>query len=318
MISDGRRGIENQALGFAEALSRLRPLSLSRHRIENAGTFKAAPPRLQFALRGKPADYGLPKAMPAFAVGCGRQAIAPLLAIKAASPSTFTTYIQDPHIDPARFDLVIAPDHDALSGPNVETMLGAPNRITRERIITGTVAFTEKLETLPMPRIAMLIGGTSKTHTLQKSDHAVHINAARHALDKGYSVMITASRRTPDWVMADYRLLASDHNTVWLYDGTEDANPYFAFLGGADVILATEDSTNMLTEACATGKPVFTLPMSGKAGKFEQLYSALKTRCHVTPYAGGFTAPDYMPLNETARVAQQFWAHVDLKTAVVN
>jgi len=75
--------------------------------------------------------------------------------------------------------------------------------------------------------------------------------------------MITTSRRTPKSSIQDYKQFASKHENVWLYDG-EGENPYYAFLGGADAILVTEESTNMLTEACATGKPVFRLSMSGR------------------------------------------------------
>lgn len=318
VISDGRRGIENQALGLAEALATFRPIDITRHTITNHGAFKAAQPRMQLALRSKPADYGLPKFLPDIAVGCGRQSIAPLLAIKAARPDIFTAYIQDPKIEPARFDMVIAPAHDDLSARNVSPMIGAPNRITRDQIVKGTVAHQDRLDTLPMPRVAMLIGGTSKTHKLLKPDHDVHMQAAKDALAQGYSVLITASRRTPDWVIADYQKLCAIHDNVWLYDGTGDDNPYFAYLGGAESLLVTEDSTNMLTEACATGKPVFRLPMSGKAGKFKALYDSLNRRCNVTRYAGRFDAPAYPPLTETTRIAEQFWAQYDARGATLN
>lgn len=318
VVSDGRRGIENQALGLAQALSRTRALDIKRHTIDNTGAFKTAPPRMQFTLRSQPSDYGFTLPPPSIVIGCGRQAIAPLLSIKAAAPNVFTCYIQDPHIETERFDLVIAPEHDNLVGDNVETMIGAPNRVTRDSIIKSTVAFEETLDTVPMPRIAMLIGGASKSHKLSKKNHDVHINAAMDALTQGYSLLITASRRTPDWVTADYAKLSSEHDNIWFYDGTQPDNPYFAFLGGADIILATEDSTNMLTEACATGKPVFTLPMSGNAGKFQTLYDSLLARCHVQPYHGTFAAQDYTPLHETDRIATQFWAHFDMRAATLN
>lgn len=277
---------------------------------------------MQFALRGKPRDYGLPQTpaspWPDFVFGCGRQAVAPLLAIKAAAPGTFTTYIQDPHVDPARFDLVIAPDHDALSGPNVEVMTGSPNRVTRERIVKSTLAFSDRLERLPMPRLAVMIGGPSKTHTVSKASHETHRAAVQDGLKAGYSVMISVSRRTPDWVVSDYAHWAASEPRIWLYDGTEADNPYFAFLGGAEALLVTEDSTNMLTEACATGKPVYRLPMDGNPGKFTRLYDALENRCQVKLYDGTFKALPYAPLNETSRMAEQFWAHIDKKTAILN
>ena len=134
VISDGRRGIENQALGLAEAAGRLRTLEILIHTIENGAAFKAASPTLQFAMKSNPSDYGLCGPPPHLTIGCGRQAIAPLLALKKAHPDTFTVYVQDPRIDTDRFDLVIAPEHDALTGPNVETMIGSPNRVTEAEI----------------------------------------------------------------------------------------------------------------------------------------------------------------------------------------
>jgi len=318
VVSDGRRGIENQALGLAEAIQIKTPLSIKRHHIANSGAFKAAPPLLQFALKNKPFDFGLPADAPDIAIGCGRQAIAPLLALKSKAPNCFTVYLQDPHIDPSKFDVVVAPQHDSLSGDNVETTLGSLNRITEAQIVTNLLAHNERIETLPMPRIAMMIGGNSGTHKLTPSQHALHLAAAKKALIEGYSLLISASRRTPDWVIADYKRLESDHDNIWFYDGTQEDNPYFAFLGGAETILVTEDSTNMLTEACSTGKPVLRLPMKGRAGKFASLYSALEELCNVTMFSGDFDAPPYRPLNETSRIANQILAHLEARQATLN
>jgi len=65
----------------------------------------------------------------------------------------------------------------------------------------------------------------------------------------------------------------------------------------------------MLTEAASTGKPVFTLPMQGKPGKFEQLYKSLYERCNIRPFDGILTSENYPPLEETQRIAEQLWAH---------
>ena len=317
VISDGRRGIENQALGLAEAAGRIKPLEIITHIIENGAAFKAASPTLQFAMKSKPADYGLNGAPPQIAIGCGRQAIAPLLALKKHHPETFTVYVQDPRMVTDRFNLVIAPEHDSLEGPNVEVMIGSPNRVTDAEIIGQMLSFADGLAELPMPRAAMLIGGTSKTHKLGKPQHDAHLKAAKALIAKGYSLLITTSRRTPDWAIQDYKLLDSDNDAVWVYTG-DGPNPYFAFLGGADIILVTEDSTNMLTEAASTGKPVFTLPMQGKAGKFEGLYQSLANRCHIRPYDSNLESPKYEPLTETQRMALQLWAHYEARTAAIN
>ena len=308
VLSDGRRGIENQALGLAEAIGRLRPLTIAAKAIQPEGIMKAASSSLQLALKSSPESYGLTGECPDIAIGCGRQAIAPLRALrKRFSAELFTIYVQDPRISPKHFDLVIAPAHDKLSGKNVISMIGSPNRVTAERMIGETLSFAHALALYPAPRIAMLIGGGSKTHSLDQAAHGKHMEAAQSAILAGYSVMITTSRRTPGFVNKAYRELEKTHENVWFVDPEAGGdNPYFAFLGGADAILVTEDSTNMLTEACASGKPVFTLPMresSGGPGKFAALYQALTERCHVQPYMGSFAGKAYPPLNETGRVA---------------
>ena len=304
ILSDGRRGIENQALGLAESCAELRPLRLQTHHISHGSTFAALPPKAQFRLT----KFDLPDCD--IAIGCGRQAIAPLLHLKRKRPSVFTAYIQDPRLDPKLLDLVIAPNHDDLKGANVERMIGSPNRVTSAKIIGETLSFANGLSKLPQPRAAIMIGGNSKTHKLDKVSQAAHMKAATDLLAAGWSLLITASRRTPDFAVLEWKRLASDHDLIWFHDG-EGPNPYFAFLGGAEMILVTEDSTNMLTEACAAGKPVYRLPMSGKAGKFQRLYDALEARCHVTLYDGELGGTEYAPLNETARIAQLLWVHYE-------
>lgn len=313
VLSDGRRGILNQALGLAEAAARIRPLDITTHTIDNGKTFKALPPRLQLALRSKPKQYGLDSALANIAIGCGRQAIAPLLSIKKSRPECFTVYVQDPRISANNFDLIVAPQHDKIRGGNVETMIGSPNRITQKRLDDIEI-FAKQLAGLPAPRVTMLIGGNSKTHKLRPEQHKTHMAAAAHMLEQGYSLMISTSRRTPEWAIREYRALSEHHKNIWLYDG-EGENPYFAFLGAADIILVTEDSTNMLTESCTVGRPVFTLPMQGKPHKFHKLYNSLHDQCNVNSFTQDFTIENYKPLNETTRIAEKLWERFNTATS---
>ena len=308
VLSDGRRGIENQALGLAEALSRLHDTKITRYVLHSRGVFKSISPRLQSVLRKKPEQYGLSIPHPQIAIGCGRQAIAPLLALKKTlGKNIFTVYVQNPRINPKHFDLVIAPEHDNIHGRNVETMIGSPNSITQNLLKSETLKFSKQLKALPHPRAAILLGGTSKTHSFSPAIHAQHMETITQLLELGVSIMITASRRTPDWVRADYQKLSTTHKQIWYWDsasGQNNNNPYFAFIGSADMAFVTEDSTNMLTEACASGKPVYALPMAGSAKKFKHLYTALKTRCQLKPYSGLIESHTYEPLDETARVTK--------------
>jgi mitochondrial fission protein ELM1 len=139
----------------------------------------------------------------------------------------------------------------------------------------------------------------------------------KNLLSKNYALMITTSRRTPKFVKSDYQKLAGKNESIWYFDGAGE-NPYFAFLNAADLILVTEDSTNMLTESCTTGKPVFTLPMATKSSKarknlggnkFLRLLKQIETRCFVSPFATETTSPHYKPLDETTRIAHEILTH---------
>lgn len=74
----------------------------------------------------------------------------------------------------------------------------------------------------------------------------------------------------------------------------------------------------MLTEAASTGKPIFTLPMQGRPGKFQQLYDSLSEHCNIRPFDGNLEMAAYEPLEETQRMAEQLWAHYEARTAAIN
>lgn len=302
VLSDGRRGIENQALGLAEALAELAepeaPLEISSHYISRQGLSAKLPVFLRKWLKS---GKTLPDQPPHIAIGCGRMAIAPLIDLRAKG--VFTVYVQDPRIDPANFDVVIAPQHDGLSGDNVLSIIGAPNRITPERLAADKDMIKPKTDKTAV----FLIGGKSKTH--QYTPALINTHAAQIAdlLNSGWEVFLTTSRRTPIRALEYFSHFDRDFEAFHLYGG-RGPNPYFAYLHHADIIFVTEDSTNMLTEAASTGKPVFRLAMSGHPGKFQTLYDALESRCRIRPaFESDLALQSYAPLSETAIAAKFVW-----------
>ena len=313
VISDGRRGIENQALGLAEALARLTPLNITRKSVGSDPSFTALPPRLQYLRHAKPVKYGLTAPFPDIAIGCGRQAIAPLKVIKAQNPKTFIVYVQDPRGHYGLFDLIIAPQHDGLKRPNTVSMIGSPNRITTAKLQDAKHAFKSKLSNYKSPHAAMLIGGRSKTQFIDDLHLRHHIATAHKLMKAGYSLLITLSRRTDDVSRKTWTKFSRDYSDkIWFYDeeamGAEP-NPYFAFLAASDIIFVTQDSTNMLTEAYATTAPVYRLDMAGHTGKFQKLYAELDGFRDTPPLSETLKIPkaSYKPLHETDRVAAHLW-----------
>ena len=285
VVSDGRRGIENQALGLAEALGRLTPLQILP---------------IQVPRTGKLPDASMIE--PDLWIGCGRAAVRAAALHRRRWRRTRFVYVQKPRSQADLFDLIIAPRHDRMHGPNVLNILGSPNRITPQRLNECASAFADRLEALPGPHAVLLIGGDSKHHRFTDAACANLLDEADSIRRQAGSLMITVSRRTPDALTEALRSRYAQAERVWFHDG-DGPNPYFAFLAAADWICVTEDSTNMLCEAAATGAPVYRLGVDGDPGKFRLLYAGLEGAGAVRPYLGRLESWSYDPLHETDRAA---------------
>lgn len=310
VVSDGRAGIENQALGLAEAVARLTPADITIRRIRWRPAFDRLPSALKAPWMLDPeSDAPFPAAgepWPDLWVATGRASLPLSLAARRRSGGkTFVVQTQDPRLTPARFDMVVAPAHDGLSGDNVFEITGSPHRVTAEALAEGAKPFSARLDALPRPRVAVMVGGRSAAFDLppeHAAELAERIAAAVEAT--GGSLMLTFSRRTPEAAKAAMTArLTALPGLIW--DGSGD-NPLFAFLHDADHVLVTEDSANMATEAAATGKPVHILPMVAlkPAGKFARLHADLESLGAARPFDGTLESWFYTPLNETERAAR--------------
>ncbi|WP_331038468.1 mitochondrial fission ELM1 family protein [Brevundimonas sp.] len=309
VVSDGRIGMENQALGLAEAVQRQRPADITVKRIRWRPLFDKLPSALKTGGMLDPSsDRVAPasgEAWPDIWIATGRATLPLSAAVRRRSQGqTLVVQTQDPRWKLNAYDLVVAPAHDGVAAPNVLSITGSPHRVTPARLAEGAAAFEAALSPLPRPRVAVLIGGRSAAFDLTE-DHAVALadqigNAVRKA---GGSLMLTFSRRTPETARAAMTArLASLPGQIWNGAG---ANPYFAFLHFADHVLVTEDSANMAAEAASTGKPVHILPMIPlkPPGKFARLHADLKQRGAARPFDGSLEPWDYEPLAETDRAA---------------
>nr|MBC8445312.1 mitochondrial fission ELM1 family protein [Rhodospirillaceae bacterium] len=98
------------------------------------------------------------------------------------------------------FDLVCAPRHDAIpERPNIMQITGAPHRVTPQRLATAREDWQGRLEHLPEPRIALIVGGSTKRRKFtEQMARELGAEASRMATAAGGSLMVTTSRRSDD------------------------------------------------------------------------------------------------------------------------
>jgi mitochondrial fission protein ELM1 len=295
--------METQCLGLAEALG-LTPLV---KRIHPRAPWRWLPPNLWWrALAALDPGRGdtLAPPWPELLIASGRQSIAPTIAVGRASGGlTFTVMIQDPRVDPAHFGLVIAPEHDRITGPNVLRIKGSITRIAPDRLAAAAAAYADRVAGLPRPLIAVLIGGNSKVHRLTpERARALAEELLAAARSSGGSLLVTPSRRTGAENEGILRqALTAAPGEFWAHQGD---NPYFAYLGLADAIVVTGDSVNMVSEAASTGKPVHIADLPGGSAKFSRFHQSFFDAGIARPFAGRIETWSYPPLNETARAAE--------------
>ena len=308
-LDGGLVGSLNQALGIGEAIAAQSggagPIIVP---VAPRLLLTKIPPRLcpvtPWALRGGFA--GLPAELPDIVIACGKRTAVPALIIRkiarAKGRRCLAVYAQTPPVAPRHFDLVAAPAHDGLRGPNVVVTRAAPHRVTPDRLTAAADRFRAELEALPRPRVAVLIGGSNRRYRLTPSI-AGDLGAALRKLaeEAGAGLMITTSRRTGaenEKALRD----ALGGVAAQFWDGAGD-NPYFAYLAWADHIVVTGDSVSMASEAAATGKPVHVVALEGHSRRIDAFHAALRDAGIARPFDGALESWTYAPPDDTGTVA---------------
>ena len=310
VVTDGRAGNENPALGLAEAVARRLggEAEIEVKRITPRRPYDLAPPVVWGMLGAREggwpfsalADRGAslargPKApWPDLVIGAGRRAAPLVAAFRRLGGSSHSgvraVQIMAPQMSASRFDLVIAPRHDRLSGPNILQTVGALHRLSPELLAMED----DRVRRLPRPLLAALIGGPSRSASMAANDLDGLITMLLEAGGRGWGLAVTTSRRTPPDMAAR---LGEALNIVggWLWDGA-GANPLYPMLGAASAIVVTADSVNMVSEACSTGVPAFIAPVSKLAPKLARFHAALAETDCVRPLSELFTSGDWRPV----------------------
>ncbi|QWT20053.1 mitochondrial fission ELM1 family protein [Bacillus sp. NP157] len=313
VVTDGAAGNRRQALALAEALTP----SIREIVVDLRAPWAWFAPRLlpgsRLALSRQAG--GLRPPWPALVIGCGRAAAWATRQVRDGSGGrTLAVQILDPRVGTDAWDLVVAPKHDQLHGDNVLTPLGSLNPVDDAWLADAREAFAE-FGDLPGPRLGVLLGGPRHGGTMDAGELAALLEGVkrRHASEGG-SVMVLASRRTPSALLPMVRAAVQGMPGFFWAPGDDDPNPYPGVLGWADRLVVTADSVNMLSEACATGRPVHTLATQPLPAKLERFHAELRDtrRLHAIDAS---TPPVQPVLRETAWVAMRVREHLGLAAA---
>jgi len=291
VLSEAYAGLQAQALGLAEAAGLTPAMRVLTPR---------APWRFLPAARW-PAPLRVVRdavqpPLPDIIVGCGGVAAAVGAALRR--PGLAVVQVQNPRLDPRRFDLIVANRHDELTGPNVVVTRTALHRATPDRLAAAAEEWRERMADLPRPLVAVLVGGSNGRFRLDAPVAAgLAAQLAEMIRRDGVGVALTPSRRTdPAAVRVLTEMLEPLGGFVW--DG-EGENPYFGLLALADAIVVTMDSVSMVSEAAATSAPVLVAPLPGKSRRIGLFLDGLTEDGRIRPFAGRLEMWPTAPLDDT-------------------
>ncbi|MEI7712828.1 MAG: mitochondrial fission ELM1 family protein [Rhodospirillales bacterium] len=305
ILSEGYAGLQAQALGLAEAAGLIPDMRV----LKPTGLSRKLPARFWPRPLGVVAD-AMRGPAPDLAIGCGGMAGAVLAALRRTGPRV--VQVQNPRMDIRKFDLVVANTHDELTGPNVVVARTALHRVTPARLTAEAERWRDRLAPLKRPLVAVLLGGNNGRYTLDTAvGGRLAADLAAMAKRDGVGIAVTPSRRTDPAVTALMRAILAPVGG-WVWDFTGD-NPYFGMLALADLIVVTQDSVSMISEASATATPVMFAPLPGKSRRQGIFIDTMMKEGRVKPFAGRYALWPVAPLNDTPLVAAEMCRRLGLR-----
>jgi mitochondrial fission protein ELM1 len=214
-------------------------------------------------------------------------------------------HVQRPGVPVEWLDAVVAPWHDQVRGANVIETEAALHHVTPEKLAAAAAEWRGAFAALKRPLAGVILGGSNGLRRYRFSDAAVakldaHLRALASA---GVGIALTTSRRTD--AHARTKLLATARELGgYAYDTDEGGpNPYLGILAHADVLVVTEDSVSMTSEALATGKPVMVADLDGQSGRIAAFQAEMRRQGRTRKFAGRLETWTYTPPDDTARAA---------------
>jgi mitochondrial fission protein ELM1 len=296
IVSEGYAGLFSQAIGLAEAAGLPHELRV----LKPPAPWKWITARFWPDPLAKVAET-IKAPFPPLLIGAGGMGGAVLAALRRPS---LRVQVQNPRIDPRRFDLVIVNRHDEMTGPNVIVIRTALHRVTQARLAAEAERWRDHFTPYRRPLVAVLLGGNNGRYRL---DRAVGAKLAADLVGMAQrdrvGIVVTPSRRTDPAVTDLIREALRPHGG-WVWDFQGD-NPYFGMLALADMIVVTQDSVSMISEAAATTAPVMFAALPGSSRRQGIFLRMMMNEGRIRPFAGRFVQWPVTPLDDTLEAATE-------------
>ena len=125
LLTQGMHGMISQVEGLAKALE----IDFIHCKVETNNIWNIIPPR--FSPISQTVYKKIDQTDFDLIISCGRKSVIPSIHLKSISnKKIFNIHIQDPKVDFKHFDLIVAPEHDAIEGDNVINTKGAIHYLT--------------------------------------------------------------------------------------------------------------------------------------------------------------------------------------------
>ena len=299
LLTEGYHGMISQVEGLAKALN-----ADFQHKIVRLNwLWNYIPPKLSPVSRLilKDEQYITENEKFDLVISCGRKSVIPSIFIKKKNKKIFTIHIQNPKVRFNNFDLIVAPEHDELKGENIITSKGAIHYITRLEIEKARSYLLDKIQNEKI--VSLILGGPNKYYNFSNEELTNIFGEIKSSfISQGYKAIIIPSMRTPKRIID---LAINEFLTDGFVVNSVDKQAYLSSLAIANSIVVTCDSTSMISEAAASGKPIFVAHMQPKRNnyRFKRFYKLFRELGVIKNLGEKVENWTYDSFNEAERIA---------------
>ena len=302
LLTEGLHGMISQVEGLAKALD----LDYFHEKIELNNPWNLVPPlftpKKKFIFKNQVnQEYDV-------IISCGRKSVIPSIVLKKNSnKKVINIHIQNPKVSLENFDIVVAPDHDSIDGPNVLISKGAIHYLTLDEINKAKDYLKQKIEN-KKDVITLILGGPTKYYNYD-NENLINIFSKinKHILEKNLQLILIPSNRTPEKAI---QFAKEYFNKNRLIVDKVDKQAYLSSLALAKYIIVTCDSSSMISEAALTGKPVYVamFPTIRSDKRFQKFRNLLESMKIIRKLEDDLDTWSYEKLDETNRIAKKIKA----------